>query len=75
MDFDNRKVYGDISISDGLVYLCVNNFTLVKMCLIFTLFENLVMVVCRSVLVLPTSLLLPEVLASVMTGIDLDISG
>ena len=56
-------------------YLCVNNFTLVKMCLIFTLFENLVMVVCRSVLVLPTSLLLPEVLASIMTGIDLDISG
>ena len=56
-------------------YLYVNNSTLVTMCLLFTLFENLVMVVCRSVLVLPTSLLLPEVVTSVMTGTDLALSG
>ena len=56
-------------------YLCVNNFTLVTMCVIFTLFENLVMVVCRSVFVLSTSLLLPEVVTSGMTGTDLALSG
>ena len=56
-------------------FFCVNNFTLVTMCLMFTLFDNLVMVVCRSVFVLSTSLLLPEVVTSVMTGTDLALSG
>ena len=64
-----------LKLGNNGFHLFVNNFTVVTMCLIFTLFENLVMVVCRSVLVLPTSLLLPEVLASAMTGIDLDING
>ena len=60
--------------SKGFLSLC-EQFHLLTMCLMFTLFDNLVMVVCRSVFVLSTSLLLPEVVTSVMTGTDLALSG
>ena len=31
MDFDNRKVYGDTFISDGLVYFVIHLFSFIQM--------------------------------------------
>ena len=66
----------NVKIGQKWLFIFVfHNFTPVTMCLMFTLFDNLVMVVCRSVFVLSTSLLLPEVVTSGMTGTDLALSG